>query len=300
MTSLNTIEAAPKPSVRQSRAPWLSTLRTVAMHRLGGLGIAILLLLILVAIFADFIAPFSPTALGAGPLRSPPSATNWFGTDQLGRDLLSQVIYGARVSLWVIGLAIGIALFTGTILGLMAGYLGGVVDAIVMRATDALLAIPALIFALAIVAALGPNLTNTMLAIALVNIAGFARLVRGEVLSLRAQPYVQAARLQGFSSARILSFHILPNIVGNVIVFTSLTASQALITEAGLSFLGLGVQPPEPAWGRMVATGLTYYQHWWMSFFPGAAIFLVVIALNFLGDAVRDATDRRLTGSGDD
>lgn len=284
-------------TVRRPRSPLAIVFRRVLVHRLGCIGLVILVCLVGMAIFAPLIAPFSPTQLGAGPLRSPPNMTNWFGTDQLGRDLFSRVVFGSRVSLWVVGIAVTIALAIGTVVGLIAGYVGGATDAVVMRFADALLAIPALILALAIVATLGPNLVNTMLAIAVVNIAGFARLVRGEVLALRSQPYVQAAKLQGFPSIRILAVHIFPNIVGNVIVYTSLTASQALITEAGLSFLGLGVQPPEPAWGRMVATGLTYYQHWWMSFFPGAAIFLVVISLNFLGDAARDATDQRLMGS---
>jgi peptide/nickel transport system permease protein len=197
----------------------------------------------------------------------------------------------------VVALAVLIALLAGSVLGLISGFMGGVADAIIMRIADAMLAIPALILTLAIVAWLGPNLTNTMLAIAIVNISGFARLVRGEVLSIRAQPYIQAARLQGFSTLRIIARHVWPNVTGNVIVYASLAASQALITEAGLSFLGLGVQPPAPSWGRMVATGIDYYQYWWMSFFPGAAIFLVVIALNFLGDTIRDVSDKRLSGS---
>lgn len=281
------------------RSPVALALRRLITHRLGAIGLTILVLLVLTAIFADVIAPFSPIQMGAGPLRSPPSSTNWFGTDQLGRDVFSQTVHGARLSLWVVALAVFIALVVGSILGMIAGYLGGLVEALIMRTVDAMLAIPALILALAIVAWLGPNLTNTMLAIAIINISGFARLVRGEVLSLRSQPFVQAAQIQGFSNTRIIARHIWPNIVGNVVVFASLTASQALITEAGLSFLGLGVQPPDPSWGRMVSTGIEYYRYWWMSFFPGAAIFLVVIALNFIGDAVRDVTDKRLTGSRD-
>jgi peptide/nickel transport system permease protein len=279
------------------QSPARRALRRLLGNPLGLTGIVILALLVLTAIFADLLAPYSPIQMGAGPLRSPPTLKNLFGTDQLGRDILSQTIHGARLSLWIVTLAISIAFAAGSVLGLVAGYLGGLADAVIMRIADAMLAIPGIILALAIVAWLGPNLTNTMLAIAMVNISGFARLVRGEVLGVRSQPFIQAARLQGFSNLRIISRHIWPNITGNVVVFASLTASQALITEAGLSFLGLGVQPPNPSWGRMVATGIDYYQHWWMSFFPGAAIFLVVIALNFLGDAVRDASDKRLSGS---
>lgn len=296
MSGASIARSAPLPKA-PSRSPLRLLAKRVVTHHLGRFGIAIVMLVMLVALFADVIAPFSPTKMGAGPLLSPPSAQNLFGTDQLGRDLYSQVIYGTRSSLWVVGLAVAISFSVGSIFGMLSGYLGGWVDAVIMRVADALLAIPALIFALAIVAVLGASLTNTMLAIAFVNVAGFARLVRGEVLSLRSQPYIQAVQLQGFSVARILTFHIWPNVLGNVVVYASLAASQALITEAGLSFLGLGVQPPDPAWGRMVAAGLTYYQYWWVSFFPGAAIFLVVIALNFLGDAIRDSTDRRLIGS---
>lgn len=282
--------AAPRP-------PWRRTLAGVLSHRLGAVGLALAVLLVLTAVFAPWIAPFGPTEMGAGPIRAAPNAVNLFGTDQLGRDILSQTVHGARTSLWVVTLAVGISMVAGSLAGLGAGYLGGAVEAVIMRVTDALLAIPALILALAIVAWLGPSLTNTMLAIAIVNIAGFARLVRGEVLALRARPFVQAAVLQGFSDLRIILRHIWPNVAGNVLVYASLTASQALISEASLSFLGLGVQPPDPSWGRMISTGMQFYTSWWMSFFPGAAIFLVVIALNFLGDAIRDATDRRLAGS---
>lgn len=289
--------ATPGRAAARPRSPLRAASVRVLTHRLGAVGLAIALVLVLAAVLADWIAPFAPTQMGAGPIRAAPNAVNWFGTDQLGRDIFSQTVHGARTSLWVVSLAVGISLVAGSLAGLVAGYLGGVVETVIMRITDALLAIPALILALAIVAWLGPNLTNTMLAIAIVNIAGFARLVRGEVLALRSRAFVQAAVLQGFSDLRIILRHIWPNVAGNVMVYASLTASQALISEASLSFLGLGVQPPDPSWGRMISTGMEYYTSWWMSFFPGAAIFLVVIALNFLGDAIRDATDRRLSGS---
>ncbi len=293
------LNATPSSRNGAGQSPMRLAFKRLLTHRLGIIGIVILTLLVLTAIFADVIAPFSPIAMGSGPLRAPPNAINFFGTDQLGRDVFSQTIYGSRLSLWVVALAVLIALVIGSVFGMISGYVGGVTDAVIMRITDAMLAIPPLILALAIVAWLGPNLTNTMLSIAIVNISGFARLVRGEVLSLRSQPYIQAAKLQGFSNTRIIARHVWPNVTGNVMVFASLMASQALITEAGLSFLGLGVQPPNPSWGRMIATGMEYYQYWWMSFFPGAAIFLVVIALNFLGDAVRDVSDKRLYSSAD-
>lgn len=291
------VVAPTAPEKTFSQSPFRRVLRRVVSSPLGLIGVAIIALLILTAIFASAIAPFLPTQMGAGPLRSPPSLRNLFGTDQLGRDVFSQTVYGARLSLWVVGLAVLLAFVLGSAFGLIAGFVGGFVDSIIMRVADAMLAIPAIILALAIVSWLGPDLTNTMLAIAIVNISAFARLVRGEVLSIRSQPFIEATRLQGFSNLRIIARHVWPNVTGNVLVFASLTASQALITEAGLSFLGLGVQPPNPSWGRMVATGIDYYQYWWMSFFPGAAIFVVVISLNFLGDAFRDAADKRLTGS---
>ena len=172
----------------------------------------------------------------------------------------------------------------------------GTTDAIIMRITDAMLAFPALILALSIIALLGPSLANAMIAVAIINVSGFTRLVRGQVLALRNIDFVRAAYLLGASDVRIMARHVLPNVTGNLIVFGSLVASQALITEAGLSFLGLGAQAPTPSWGLMIATGVEYAQYPWMSFFPGAAIFLVVLSLNFIGDAVRDSLDARSRG----
>ena len=198
------------------------------------------------------------------------------------------------MSLQVVALSVGLAMAVGSAIGLVSGWFGGWVDAAIMRTMDALLAFPLLVLALTIVAILGPDLLHAMLAIAVTKVPGFARLVRSEVLGLRQVDFVKAARAGGAGDLRILARHIWPNVSGNVIVYGSLAASQALITESALSFLGLGAQPPEPSWGYMVATGMEYVSSWWMSVFPGLAIFLTVLAFNFLGDAARDALDSRL------
>lgn len=279
---------------RPPRSPTAIFMRRVAASWQGVFGIAVLSIIVLLGLLAPWIAPYSPTEIDPENFSGPPSAAHWFGTDEIGRDVLSRVLHGATVSLQVVVFSVGIALVFGSALGLVSGWLGGRWDALIMRIMDAFLAFPLLVLALSIVAVLGPDLMNAMLAIAITKTPGFARLVRAEVLSLREIDYVGAARAAGAGPIHILARHIWPNVSGNVIVYGSLSASQALITESALSFLGLGVQPPTPSWGYMVATGIQFYQSWWMSFFPGLAIFLTVLAFNFLGDAVRDAFDSRL------
>jgi peptide/nickel transport system permease protein len=287
----------PPSSASKQRPP--RSPRAIIMHRIltswqGQFGVVVLAIIVSLGLLAPWIAPYSPTDIDPEAFSMPPSAAHWFGTDEIGRDVLSRVLHGATVSLQVVVFAIGIALVVGSVLGLISGWLGGGWDTLIMRVMDAFLAFPLLVLALSIVAVLGPDLMNVMFAIAITKMPGFARLVRAEVLSVRGVDYVVAAQAAGASSWRILSRHIWPNVSGNVIVYGSLSASQALITESALSFLGLGVQPPTPSWGYMVATGIQFYQSWWMSFFPGLAIFLTVLAMNFLGDAVRDAFDARL------
>lgn len=279
---------------RRSRSPSEIFLRRVLGSWQGVFGVAVLGAIVLLGLLAPWISPYSPTDIDPENFAGPPSAAHWFGTDEIGRDVLSRVLHGAMVSLQVVVFAVGLALVAGSLLGLVSGWLGGRWDALIMRIMDAFLAFPLLVLALSIVAVLGPDLVNAMLAIAITKMPGFARLVRAEVLSLREVDYVGAARAAGARPLHILTRHIWPNVSGNVIVYGSLSASQALITESALSFLGLGVQPPTPSWGYMVATGIQFYQSWWMSFFPGLAIFLTVLAFNFLGDAVRDAFDSRL------
>jgi peptide/nickel transport system permease protein len=273
--------------------PWLRAFRRFLKHRLGVTGTLFFLLVLILALFPEQIAPFAPQRIVAKALQ-PPSAVHLFGTDEIGRDILTRVVFSARVSLQIVLFSIIGAAAAGTALGLIAGYFGGFVDKVIMRIIDAIMAFPFLIFALAIVAVLGPEIENAILAIAIAKAPGFARLVRSEVLSLRGRDFVKAAVVLGASGSRIIRRHLLPNVMGNLIVFASLSGSTALITESSLSFLGLGVRPPTPSWGYMIAVGMENWQYWWMSVFPGMAIFLTVLSMNFMGDALRDALDSRL------
>lgn len=282
--------AAPAPS----EGAFARTARRLMAHRLGRVGLLVSALVAFCAAFAPWVMPHDPAGIDYEAILAAPHAKYWLGTDELGRDILSRIIEGAQVSIQVVFLAIALAFVAGSLIGLASGYFGGVVDDVVMRVMDGLLAFPILVLALAIVAVLGPDLVNAMIAIAIVNVPGFARLVRGQVLSIRELEFVQAARALGASDLRIMLRHILPSVVGNVVVYASLRASTALITESSLSFLGLGAQPPTPTWGGMLATGMQYWDAWWMSLFPGLAIFLSALALNFLGDGLRDAMDSRL------
>jgi peptide/nickel transport system permease protein len=286
--------AIARPVVAASEGAFLRALRRLLRHRLGRIGLFISMVVAFAATFSPWVAPFDPSGIDYEAILAPPNAKYWLGTDEIGRDILSRIVEGARVSIQVVFLAIALAFVAGSLIGLASGYFGGLVDDVVMRIMDGLLAFPILVLALAIVAVLGPDLTNAMIAIAIVNVPGFARLVRGQVLSIRELEFVQAARALGASDIRIMLRHILPSVIGNVIVYASLRASTALITESSLSFLGLGAQPPTPTWGGMLATGMQYWDAWWMSVFPGLAIFLSALALNFLGDGLRDALDSRL------
>ncbi|MGK6314325.1 ABC transporter permease [Neorhizobium sp. DT-125] len=281
------------PPARE-RSPAGIALAKIWRHSLGRAGIIVLGIFLLAALAAPWISPYSPTTIDYDAILQPPNFQYWLGTDELGRDILSRIIFGANASLQVMAISIIIALSLGVTIGLITGYYGGWLDDVVMRIMDGLLAFPMLVLALAIVATLGPDLSNAIIAIAIVNVPGFARLVRGQVLTLRGVEFVQAARASGLSDARIIWRHIWPSVRGNVIVYASLKASTALITESALSFLGLGVQPPTPTWGSMLSVSMQYWDAWWMGVFPGAAIFLTVLALNFLGDALRDSLDSRL------
>lgn len=270
------------------------TLRAFLANRLAIAGVVILLLLVLGTTFAPILVPYSPTATDFSALQQEPSAKHWFGTDQLGRDILSRVFYGARVSLAAGLVSVLIALVLGGLIGLVAGFYGGWIDDVLMRLTDAMLAFPFLVLAIALAAVLGPSLQNTMLAIGVVTTPVFARLIRGQVLAERPRDYVQAAVALGGGDGRIIARHLLPNILGPLIVQVSLSTATAVLAEATLSFLGLGVQPPTPSWGSMLNDARGYLsQAPHMALFPGLAIFLAVLAFNLIGDGLRDAFDPR-------
>jgi peptide/nickel transport system permease protein len=253
-----------------------------------------------VAAFAPMIAPFDPIKVNVLDSLQSPNPTHWLGTDDLGRDVFSRVLWGSRISLSVGVISVSIGLLVGTSLGLAAGYLGGKFDLFIMRGIDALLAFPALILAIAITSALGPQIQNAMIAIGIVAIPAYARLTRGQVLAVRAREFIVAARTVGCSPLRIVMRHIFPNVMNALIVQATLSTAFAILAEAALSFLGLGPQPPYPSWGQDINYSQRYLANlkWWMSVGPGVAIFTAVFAFNFLGDALRDALDPRLRRSG--
>jgi len=269
--------------------------RRLRRTRLAAVGFAIVGMLVLAAVLAPVVSPYDPNRQRLLDALQAPSPAHLLGTDENGRDVLSRILYGARVSLLAGVFSVAIALALGVSSGLVSGYFSGRVDNVIMRIMDALLAFPTLVLALAITAALGPGLRNAMIAIGVVYTPIFARLTRGQVLSLREREFVEAARTIGAGSGRIMVRHILPNVTAPLIVQASLSVAFAILAEATLSFLGLGVQPPEPSWGSMVSRGKDYLdQAPWLSFAPGGAILLAVMGFNFVGDAIRDALDPRL------
>ena len=255
-------------------------------------GLVIIIALIAIAVLAPVIAPYDPAKQSWTLVRKPPTWAHWLGTDESGRDLLSRVIWGARASLMAGVVSISIALSLGVPVGLLAGYRGGFVDALISRITDAMLACPNLILSIALAAFLGPSLTNAMIAIGITATPVFVRLTRGQVLSVKAEDYVEAARAVGNPAWRIAARHILPNILPALLVQATLSIASAIIAEASLSFLGLGQQPPAPSWGSMLNTAQRFLtQAPWMAIFPGLAIFLSVLSFNLFGDGLRDALD---------
>jgi peptide/nickel transport system permease protein len=258
--------------------------------------IAIIGAFALCAALAPVMAPYDPLAQALGSRLEPPSPEHWLGTDQLGRDILSRLLYGARISLVIGTVVVASAGVFGTFVGLVAGYAGGLVDETLMRLTEVFLAFPALILAMAIAGALGPSLTNAIIAIAAVTWAVYARLARGQILSLRRREFVEAARAIGASGPRIVVRHLLPNAVAPLLVQASFDMGSAIIAAAGLSFIGFGAQPPTPEWGVMISEGRNFISTQpWLSLFPGLAILLAVGSFNLLGDGLRDAFDPRLS-----
>jgi peptide/nickel transport system permease protein len=256
--------------------------------------LAVIAIMIAAAILATWIAPYDPIQQSWSAVRRAPSTAHWFGTDEVGRDILSRVLYGTRASLLAGVMSVGIAIGIGVPVGLLAGYLGGFVDAVISRITDAMLACPFLILAIALAAFLGPNLTNAMIAIGVTATPIFVRLTRGQVLATKAEDYVEAARAVGNPHWRIAVRHILPNVLPQLLVQATLTIATAIIAEASLSFLGLGQQPPAPSWGSMLNTAQRFLANApWMAVFPGLAIFVTVLSFNLVGDGLRDALDPR-------
>jgi peptide/nickel transport system permease protein len=275
-------------------APWQRALRHLVKRRAAVAGLAVVLFFIALAVLAPLVSPYDPLATNWNVVRKPPSMLHLFGTDEIGRDVLARVIWGTRASLAAGLVSVSLALAVGVPIGLVSGYVGGFVDGTLMRMIDAMLAIPFLILAIALAAFLGPSLTNAMIAIGVSQTPIFARLTRGQVLSVKHEEYIEAARAIGNPHHRIVLRHIFPNIVPPLLVQATLAAAAAIIAEASLSFLGLGEQPPDPSWGSMLNTAKNFIsQAPWMAVWPGLAIFGLVLSLNLFGDGLRDALDPR-------
>src|SRR5262244_2473241 len=285
--------AADLPVYREL-SPGQRMLRRLARRRGAMVGLAVVALFVAMALLAQWLAPYDPLQTSWSAVRKGPSAAHWFGTDEIGRDVLSRVIFGTRASLLAGCVSVSIALALGVPVGLAAGYIGGWVDALISRMTDAMLACPFLILAIALAAFLGPSLTNAMIAIGISATPIFIRLTRAQVLQVKVEDYVEAARAVGNSHLRIALRHILPNVLPPIIVQGTLAIAAAVIAEAALSFLGLGQQPPAPSWGSMLNTAKNYIDNApWMAVWPGLSIFLLVLSFNLLGDGLRDALDPR-------
>ena len=274
--------------------PRANTLRRLLRRPSAALGVIVIASFVIIALGAAVIAPYDPVATSFSTVRKAPSIAHWFGTDEIGRDVLSRVVYGARASLLAGVMSVLISISVGVPVGLLAGYAGGVTDMLISRATDALLACPFLILAIALAAFLGPSLTNAMIAIGISATPVFIRLTRGTTLAVKAEDFVLAARAIGNAPWRIAIRHVLPNIVPPLLVQATLAIAAAVIAEASLSFLGLGQQPPQPSWGSMLNTAKNYIDNSpWMAIWPGVSIFLLVLAFNVVGDGLRDALDPR-------
>ncbi|GLF92302.1 diguanylate cyclase [Bacillus safensis] len=285
----------PQPKEERAQSLILESLKQFFQHKLAVIGSVIVFLFLILAIFAPLIAPYGINEQSLGERFSAPSAAHWFGTDDFGRDIFSRVVHGARISLWVGFFSVLGSVILGTLLGLMAGYGGRVLDAVISRLFDILLAFPSILLAIAIVSILGPSLQNALIAIAIINVPTFGRLVRSKVLSIKQEEYVLAAKAVGMSHRRIVLRHILPNSMVPVIVQATLAIGTAIIEAAALGFLGLGAQAPSPEWGKMLADARPYLvQAPWTLLFPGIAIMLTVLGFNLMGDGLRDTLDPKM------
>ena len=288
------LSANPVTDTDELDSPARRARRRLFKRKAAVAGLVVMTLFIGLALLAPLIVPYDPVATSWSLVRKPPTAQHWFGTDELGRDVLARVVYGARASLLAGVISVSIAAGIGVPLGLCAGYLGGFVDGLLSRLTDAMLACPYLILAIALAAFLGPSLGNAMIAIGIATTPIFVRLTRGQVMAVKVEDFVEAARMVGNPPWRIALVHILPNILPSLAVQASLSIAAAIIAEASLSFLGLGQQPPDPSWGSMLNSAQRFLSNApWLAIFPGVAIFLTVMSFNLLGDGLRDALDPR-------
>ena len=288
-----TLEALPAEEAL-GEPPWLRAVRRLVKRRAAMIGLGVVVFFILIAAAAPLVSPYDPLATSWAAVRKAPSAAHLFGTDEIGRDVLARIIWGSRASLLAGLVSVMLALAVGVPIGLVSGYVGGALDALVMRIIDAMLAIPFLILAIALAAFLGPSLSNAMIAIGITQMPIFARLTRGQVLSVKHEDYIEAAHAIGNPQYRVVLRHIFPNIVPPLLVQATLATAAAIIAEASLSFLGLGQQPPDPSWGSMLNTAKNFMaQAPWMAIWPGLAIFSLVLSLNLFGDGLRDALDPR-------
>lgn len=289
------IEAQPMAYRTRSDSPWRIALRMLVRNKVAMAGLALLVVVSLMAILAPTISPYDPDEVDILHQLEGPSSAHILGTDLYGRDILSRIFWGGRITLVVGLISVGIAASIGIVLGLVSGYYGHAIDSVIMRFIDILLSFPRILLALTVVGMLGPGLFNVMLAVGISSITGYARLVRGSVLSAKEQVYVEAARVVGCRDRRILFQHLLPNVVGPVIVLATLDVAAAILAASSLSFLGLGVQPPTAEWGYMLNEGRNYLRSApWITFFPGMAIMVSVLSINMLGDGLRDALDPQL------
>lgn len=280
----------------KSRSLWGDALRRLRRNPGAMLGLALLLLVITSAVLAPAITHFDPIKIVASERLKPPNATYWFGTDAFGRDIFTRIVYGGRISLLVGIISVGIASLLGVTGGMLAGYYGSWTDSVIMRAADLTLAFPGILLALVVIAILGPSLFNAMIAVGIAAAPTYARVARAMVLKVKAEPYVEAAICAGNGPGRVLLRHILPNILGSLVVVATLGIAGAIIAGAALSFLGLGAEPPTPEWGLVLSEGRSYLRHaWWITTFPGIAIMLTVLSINLLGDGLRDALEPRMT-----
>ena len=280
---------------KKSRSQFLTVMKALSRNKMAIVGLIILIILVFAGTFAHVIAPYDYAAQDLQNAFQHPNAQHLFGTDEFGRDIFSRIIYGARMSLLVGFVSVGIAVIVGGALGAVAGYYGKRIDNIIMRLMDILLAVPQTLLAIAIVAALGTGLVNLMIAVGISSVPTYARIVRASVLTIREEEYIEAARASGTSNTKIITKHILPNCVAPVIVQVTLGIASAILTAAGMSFIGLGIQPPEAEWGNMLSSGRDYIRGYsYMTMFPGLAIVITVLSLNLLGDGLRDALDPKL------